>query len=750
MERTAFRRVRVAIAAAALAFTTVAAGAETAPVTLQLGLTAPIPLNAASNIARFRLPVTLPPGMDPGSLIVKRLAVLHDKQPPADGGPQFTVDPKLVSAVANSVPSLAVDVSGLAKLAPGTYELTVAVTAPGAIRIQPLTLSFERRYSQLQPPGKQVIDIRGGSWWSDELSAPSQLRIPVGDEARTAALYAVRAVDGPYKGPDGIQVPATLAPTVADAVAGAPLQVVIKPMGFPVGLSQGRMEISSPDLKTPLTFDIEVQRRRHIAWIALMVLAGIATGAIVRVLLQRRVELARARATGVEALDSLRKWHAKYGDPKYREALAAPVAALEAAIGGTDPAAVTRALAAANDAARVALEALRTDLSSIAEQLAQVHSVARTDPPLPESFRAPLEALAAAADSAANAVKQHDATSAREALDQALAAAARNLHEAGMDAAARLPQVNAQLLRLQRLLDPTSAAARSDAWSPFSPAQESKLAASRISAMTASGIGEYLEAWRQYGRTRVAALSSLAVFLQADAGTLAELAIAKLPSPKSVQPAVDNWHGAVAALARALAHGAKQRSAFDMPPLDIEEAQKAERELVHAVRGARKLEPEKLQASDEHAAAARYFEALRAMPAPEEGEQVLGARPPATPASSPVPGLESTDWLARAPHPRSLPHAAAVVLRVPELGVLDDLQGYRERNLRQLAWASGLQAGIVAAIIGTVSFLLFQDRFVGTPSELASLFLWGFSTDVSAAKLVELSTAWAAKPKAAG
>ena len=77
------------------------------------------------------------------------------------------------------------------------------------------------------------------------------------------------------------------------------------------------------------------------------------------------------------------------------------------------------------------------------------------------------------------------------------------------------------------------------------------------------------------------------------------------------------------------------------------------------------------------------------------------------------------------------------------------LRAFRARTRWQIAAMSGTQTVGVAIILAIASYAVFGERFVGTYAELAGLFFWGFTADLSVAKLTELGGGLAAKPKPA-
>ena len=75
---------------------------------------------------------------------------------------------------------------------------------------------------------------------------------------------------------------------------------------------------------------------------------------------------------------------------------------------------------------------------------------------------------------------------------------------------------------------------------------------------------------------------------------------------------------------------------------------------------------------------------------------------------------------------------------------LDPVSAVEIHSFRTLLFAKSVQWGISAIGLTIIGYLLFAEKFVGTPPEMLTAFLWGFTTDIGVDSLVS-----AAKPKAA-
>jgi len=141
----------------------------------------------------------------------------------------------------------------------------------------------------------------------------------------------------------------------------------------------------------------------------------------------------------------------------------------------------------------------------------------------------------------------------------------------------------------------------------------------------------------------------------------------------------------------------------------------------------------------------RYFDALRDFPPPGERGEVLGGDE-AAPTEAPTPSAGASENAMQVPALPENEFQEQVDIR-SRLSTSLAVAAYRARTRCEIAWASGVQAVGVAAILVGASFAFFEDRFIGTAAELAGLFFFGFTADFSVAKLVDLAGAWAAKPK---
>ncbi|HYO64771.1 MAG TPA: hypothetical protein VEU33_01705, partial [Archangium sp.] len=127
------------------------------------------------------------------------------------------------------------------------------------------------------------------------------------------------------------------------APGSPPVPVVIPPGGsadipyavfgdFPVGTAKGSVELLSPQLQTPLTVTYEVRTRRTVLWVPLLLVLSLLTGYLLRTWLKYQVELNEKRVAAGALRLKLEDERRLRPDPLYLASLAevdAPLAQLQ-------------------------------------------------------------------------------------------------------------------------------------------------------------------------------------------------------------------------------------------------------------------------------------------------------------------------------------------------------------------------------------------------------------------------------------
>jgi hypothetical protein len=100
-------------------------------------------------------------------------------------------------------------------------------------------------------------------------------------------------------------------------------------------------------------------------------------------------------------------------------------------------------------------------------------------------------------------------------------------------------------------------------------------------------------------------------------------------------------------------------------------------------------------------------------------------------AGSPPAEVSPWIWLQQTVFP-------AAVVQLPLREELPPaLASFLNRTFKQLARAQLTQTIIFGVIIVGLGYFYFQDKFVGTLTDMAAVFLWGFSLDVSVTTVLE-------------
>lgn len=733
--------------AGALAWGT-ASAADPAPAAQVVNSTA-IPFSAARQSVRLLPLVQLPKDVHAAKVKVELRSVLFDRTPDAAIAARFKLDPALLGAD-RLVPALDIRIEQIDQLLPGDYQLTVQLTEAGKDPLPPLTLTLERRSTQLQAQAKQTVDLQTNWPFVGTGQAASaalmNLRLPSADDKRGAAIFQVRLNEGPFSDADDRKHGASLGATAASAAAGEALVVKLAPTGFPIGTLKGKLEVHSPDLKAPLFIDVDVHTRLLPIWIVITVVVGIVLGFLLRIVLQQRLDLAQARGAGLDALSQVQKQVAPVADAVFQKAVAGQLAALGKALLARDAKLMKRLSDEAAALVQQQLTDLTTRLASAKGQLLGLRTLEAGKGRLPASMQAAVDALRSPCDQAAARLALQDAAGATAILDNASTALMATLKVESAKWLAHLNRVNVLARQLCDLLDPDQAAQRNiTQGQPFDAVPAALTPVHNFTDLAATAL--WLDAWRAHGVQRLTALADWAGYLGTDARTLADRALGRLPVGSSAlqaepQALLDSAAAVAAQVEAVVATG----DAFALPPLGVRAWHQAAQALLAALLQARRdlVDPAKANfeaALRDH----QYFAALTDLPAPPPPQLHLNAGAAAAARSVLAGGPDDTLRVLAQPGVRGL------VQDVDVPGVIIDAQllaTMQDRNLRELARLEGLQTLLVALVLVVASYALFIKGFVGTPLELCALFFWGFSADLTVASLSSRASEWAAKSKA--
>ncbi len=191
----------------------------------------------------------------------------------------------------------------MAKLSePGTYDVQLQLSQ-GAER-QLLKLQLVIPEAQLRAPTPPLVERVIGLTGTPHLSSTPLVLSETGGRSRVTGLSAQPITlgslgDTPVTGHLSFSLGGEQAVTIPP---GGTAMIEYAPGGdFPVGTVKGTVELSSPQLKAPLAVSYEVRTRRTKSWIFLLLFAGLVVGYLTRNWLAYQVSLS-AKRVELEAL----------------------------------------------------------------------------------------------------------------------------------------------------------------------------------------------------------------------------------------------------------------------------------------------------------------------------------------------------------------------------------------------------------------------------------------------------------------
>lgn len=711
--------------------------------------------SALNDKGELLAPLGLPAGVDAQRARVTLLQVRRDKVVDPAMAKRFSAAEALATG-AGEGRFVQVRADAPATLGPGSYALLLQITHPCLAQPAHVSLALDRAGAALRPPGKLQLDLIYDWPVGDQGKAtPTSVTWPAADAKASVAPRVAGLRESDWRSAEPRNIDARLRPTATPASA-AGLTLSFNPTGFPFGTSTGKLELSSPDLPAPVVVDVEVRARLHAIWIPVIVTLGIALGLLVRERLPQFLALRAAQASGIEATKAFRAKVAPIEDRVFKAAVAAPLEALEMLWSKQarswrslkSPVADALAIAAAQEAARQAVDAAVADLTARL-QAAQTEwrglcALAACRDGLPPGLGHALDGLAAGLASASAAFAGQDATEAQAQIDQARRVAIDALRLEWSAWQQAYPALDADLQDLRALMDPRRDAARGFAAGGTLLAQRAHDLAPTLLATPdfsdLNGLAAALQAWRAQGWARATALRQWLGFLTEDAEALLSLVGTRACDGAALEAKALAFETAVDHLLGELRQALARPPAFEPvavnPRPALEAAAALLRALVDACEGSGETR-DKLHGLVD---ARQFFSA--ALGLKRSGARAFGAarfksahRPPGDDSDVSEPQTPPEQDLVP---PAPLPPLDAAAL-----------EQLRTRATREILVAQRWTTAVVGVITLAVSYAFFRERFVGMPGEWLGLFFWGMSADLSAAGLTALQTGLATPPKKA-
>jgi hypothetical protein len=690
----------------------------------------PFIMPADSEAAAVPLLVTLSASAGSKDVAVALLDVRYEKLVDDRLTNQFSVDPS-IDRVAGRGPSILVKVANVGALRPGEYQLRIGVKHPKLGQQEPLAVTIERPGVELEQPGKLSVDVLYGFWMSSKPTvSPQELRFTQTAASKFSRTSEVILYSTPFKmsGERPSQGMLDLHAKTPVA-AGQPLIVSIVPRDFPAGTSGGSIEVRGVDLKAPRTVEIEVRARHSPGWVLVLIALGLLLGYLLRVLLQQRVELAKARAQSTDVADALEKALSRTQDKAFSDQVRAALADLRAAINGTDRAAIEQHATQANTVLTTAKNDLQGRLARTHERLRTFQAVGAPTANLPPEMTQLVRQTSEVCGRCAELLEKLDETRVRTALDALDRQISRDLVAVFARWQTALPS---RLREMEQLRFAVQKASIDELVTHLKDLNQ-RVAQVAIPKDIAA-LGQALDTVDEIQAFTSARLAWLSEALAQDVAEFKKLFIDRNGVADSIlddiQLTASGISNQLAASSRLLDPG---RPFYDAAERDgLRTALEKSANLV-LVSQRTHLPKDDIAAVEDAIKQQRYFDALGSLKS--AGTRLGVSAGTDTAAARPVfasPQEEKRDVPATEPVP-TVPAELASTLKA--------------RTLRELARAELAQTLIAAILITGLGYVLFAEKFIGTLTDLATLFMWGFSLDVSINKLLEVGVPLTAKAR---
>ena len=697
--------------------------------------------DASETTTTFWLDVTIPPASNvaPDKIKASLSTVRRDKV--YIKAHTFVIAPKLLdTANGRTAPTLAITVNNIDKLRPGNYDLTVILedeTAGSKVVFAPLNVALTRPAVQLALPTKEVVSVELWSAWGGvKDSGPKEWTFAPTSQSVTTGLKGI-TVGTSHLLHDGVAVSSALFPDGNTKVSTDPpaMQKELAPADFPLGKTQGKVTVMGTALLAPQTFDVEVNTRLTSIWILLLVPIGLTAGWLVRVFLQRKIDLAQARTAAAAILAPALALRNTIADPAYGLTFKKAADALTDALVQKESGDINTELAAFNLAMSGATTALNDGLGLARTRLVALQAAAPAGllGPLPGPMLTACQTLATQLTTVSELIKRQDAVDALQQLADAQQNFTATLATETRIAVRNIGLANGKYAELQPFLDKTTRNARANDLAWLAAASPTDLVT--LPTATPDDLAAALNQWRREGINRFFNLRVLASIMTDDAQALAAAAVTAGNSDE-VKAAVGRWEQIFCVVVPAL-YDPGLWTAPNIPIEDIETAFLAVRLTVAASLGA--------GGADFVAAwtSTTPLSALQALPSSvADGAAAAPAPAPQTKAlqSNTVMSFfpDLTDATLTGVAPDTSQSANAPKVSEPSLDTSAGIRAFQRKTKKELWVDTRIQTISVAVVVTLAGYGIYYAAFVGTVGDVLGLMAWGFSADLSVTGLTAL------------
>jgi hypothetical protein len=487
------------------------------------------------------------------------------------------------------------------------------------------------------------------------------------------------------QGPEGAnqQAEVSVVPSTVPAGGSRTFQVSLSGH-FPHGSSTGQLEVFSPQFAEPVAVSYQVQTRIWWLWLVLLIASGVVAGFTTRVWLVNRIQLGEAKVQGYAMLRQLEEERRNRTDARFQKAVDVATARLKRVLGEGVATDISGAIKQANQELEDAQKQLQKDLPTAAKAVEGLKENLGTQWDLPTTA---FDILSRQHGSLPGIEAQLEAGDAKGAMN-ACAKVTEGLSKEIRQAVVQWRRDVLVLLRVLEQAEPQIFATAAPMLS---------IEASRAEALVSAGalteanpkLGEMLPALHK----AVVAVGSIVDQIKVATGAIAAELDGRELSSRSKVAVTGAFGQFTQALVKADQH----------EPATLRGVTQALHELYGRLMQIRSSKADGLTDSPGDGMAAVATAAI----APDSVD---------TAASSSAP---ETSFLAS-----TTPPAAEVGSPISAPQVM---------ARKQLALDRAIQSAVLGAIVTTIGYFLFADKFSGAAADFVAVIGWGYTADITSA-----------------
>jgi hypothetical protein len=491
---------------------------------------------------------------------------------------------------------------------------------------------------------------------------------------------------------------------------------------FPLGVVTGALEVNAPQLAAPLAVPFEVSSRLCRGYIFLFLALGLTISYLVKVRLQRAIDLGEARQQGAGVLERVQTELARRKDQKFKSALSQQIETFEALLKGEDSAPLSAASKQLDDLLRSELADLAKRHEEMQVKVDEFRLITENDWPLPVSLAAAIAEAKKKVDAAADDLRSDAIEDAQGKLETTRAELTKSLMD---ELPAWQSAVKNLLEHLTKATLGISATVQAEFIKHAEPAKAA-LGAAKFddAAAKASAIRTLLPEVVKERRLALDPLLWLAQAMQAEANQTELLKKFNLPDAS----AIDNLKKKVGDFSEFLSGAAdRPKGATETLPTTLGDIQAGwVNALTTQVPNAAPAVGQLVEERKYSDAASAVLKLLRdAQPA----NKVLGGGPFQFASHFP-------QWMTGADLLPPIISFRSGSAFGPEPGPLAAL---KLRSAWETKRAKFWQTVIIGLLVALLGYITYQDKFVGDLTDFATIFFWAFGIDVSVDTLLKLA-----------